>query len=89
MDRLGNIEQQIMAHDKIIKKLASENIALRCFAQAVFEQKSIDLRVLRDDYVHLWTQAVEQIPPEQQDKKMLETLLNELEYVLTRKNSLS
>lgn len=87
MDRIDNIEKQVIAHSKILKKLVSENLALRAFAHAVFLQKSIDLSHLRDEYVQAWTQAVEQVPPEQVDKHALEELLVELERVLTHRNS--
>jgi hypothetical protein len=85
MDRLQQLEKAVLAQHESIKKLTSEALSLRAFALAVFEQPGIDLVRLRDDYVELWEQAVEQVPPEMQDKQSLQRLLIELDIVLTRR----
>lgn len=84
MDRLQQLEQAISIQHHTQKKLMNEVLSLRAFALAVFEQPSIDLVRLRNDYVELWEQAVAQVPPEMQDKQSLQLLLIELEHVLNR-----
>jgi hypothetical protein len=85
MNRLDQLERAITTQHESIKKLTSEALALRAFALAVFEQPTIDIQRLRDDFVQTWEQAVEQVPPEMQDKQTLQRLLIELDIVLTRR----
>jgi len=84
MDRLEQLENAVATQHNTIKKLVSEVLSLRAFALAVFEQPGIDLARLRDDYVELWEQTVEQVPPAFKDKASLQILLTELEHVLNR-----
>lgn len=84
-ERLAHLEQKSSEHNRLLKKLVSENVCLRAFAQALIEQRQIDLAVLRDDFVQLWGQAVQQLPPDMQDKTLLQELLTEIENVLTRR----
>lgn len=85
MNRLDQLERAVTTQHNTIKKLVSESLSLRAFALAVFEQPNIDLQRLRDDYVQLWDQAVEQVPPAMQDKQTLQILLTELDIALKRR----
>ena len=84
-DRVAGLEQKSGEQNQLLKKLVSENVCLRAFAQALIEQRQIDLAVLRDDFVLLWGQAVQQLPPDMQDKTLLQELLTEIEAVLPRR----
>ncbi|MBS3953619.1 MAG: hypothetical protein KGZ88_11785 [Methylomicrobium sp.] len=86
MDRITQLENAVITQHHTIKQLASEVLALRAFALAVLEQPAINLQQLRDTYVELWEQAVQQMPPEMQDQAALQKLLIEIEHELNRQD---
>ena len=84
-NRITLLEAKIASHEKIINQLVCEKLFLRAFAQAIIEQPCLDLPQLRDWYVHLWEQALQQLPPEYQASGILKELLADIEAAVTRR----
>ncbi|MFZ2452595.1 MAG: hypothetical protein WAW36_18970 [Methylovulum miyakonense] len=84
-ERWLKLTATLQSQRDLLKKLASETLALRAFAQAVLEQPTIDLDRLHADYLEFLDQAVAQLPPNLQDEKGLELLRVEMEAALSRR----